>query len=422
MRLVSPLERLFIASAILHPPFCNQLVIEGVGELSVVQLQRALDQCSAANPGSTLRLIDRGEPLRWQSGPLPRLTRICAPDWDGTSDDGAAFLRTPLDPDQGPTCEVMCVTARDTVTRLIFRSLHAVMDGIGTLLWASDFMAALRHEAVSGHSGTIGDVDLAQRLVPGRTRARPQADALHPLGRPGPWDRREPFHWRRIMVPHQVDSHVLAVVAATLNRLARQHAENDHAALHAKVRFNIPCDLRRHDLAEKSTGNLFGPLFVEMPTDAPSHQFGLQLIRQMYERQELIPLNFLAHVAATSLDQWREILRQLLEQQHRQARYVFSATLSHLGRLTRTAWSCPDFVATSAYFVPPLADQVCFVACNGFDRHTEITIALPPQFCHDDGLAVLAKQIRAGLGDDLVLRRSPIREAAGNCEHNIGAL
>lgn len=400
VRRVSPLERLFIANTILKPPFANQLVIEGGGTLDAPQLQRALDTCSAANPGSTLTLCDVSEPLCWQSGRPPRITRILAPDWDGYGDAAAPFLSTTLDPYSGPTCEILLVIGRDARRFLIFRSLHAVMDGIGTLSWANDCMSALRRETPTGHASRIIDTDVAQRLTPGRTRPRPPADALHPLGKPGPLDSSQSFRWQRVTIQKRFESHDLGVVAATLNDLARQNAEDD-AGPQAKVRFNIPCDLRRHAAAERTTGNMFGPVFVEMTADADSDRFGLQLVRQMYERQELIPLSFLEHVTAASLDQWQAILADLLEQQHQQGRYIFTATLSQLGQLGSAALSGPEFAATSAYFVPPLADQVCFVACNGFDRHTEITIALPLRFCHDDGLGVLAERIH-----DAIARRT----------------
>jgi len=400
VRRVSPLERLFIANTLLNPPFVNQLVIEGTGTPDIEEVQRALDTCSDANPGSTLALPDVSEPLCWQSGRRPRITRILAPDWDGSSDATAPFLSAPLDPFSGPSCEILLVLGRRASTFLIFRSLHAVMDGIGTLLWANDFMSALRREPPTGHPSTITDADVAQRLMPGRTRPRPPADALHPLGKPGPADSHKTFSWQRVTIRKRFESHHLGVVAATLNELARQHAEDD-AARQARVRFNIPCDLRRHAASEKTTGNMFGPLFVEMTADAHSDRFGLQLLRQMYERQELIPLSFLEHVTAASLDQWQAILADLLEQQHQQGRYIFTATLSQLGQLGSAALSGPEFAATSAYFVPPLADQVCFVACNGFDRHTEITIALPLRFCHDDGLGVLAERIH-----DAIARRT----------------
>jgi hypothetical protein len=401
LRRVSPLERLFIANTILSPPFANQLVIEGGGMLDVPQLQRALDTCSAANPGSTLTLCDVSEPLRWQSGRPPRINRILAPDWDGYSDAAAPFLSAILDPFSGPTCEILLVIGREARKFLIFRSLHAVMDGIGTLSWANDCMSALRGETPTGHASRIIDTDVAQPLTPGRTRQRPPADALHPLGRPGPLSGNETFHWQRVTIPRRFESRVLGVVAATLNNLARENAGGDGAARQARVRFNIPCDLRRHVSSEKTTGNMFGPLFVEMTAGAQSDQFGLQLVRQLHERQELIPLSFLEQVAATGLDQWQAILADLLEQQHQQGRYHFTATLSQLGQIGSASLSCADFVASSAYFVPPLADQVCFVACNGFDRHTEIAIALPSRFCHHDGLPVLSKRVRSAVAGSL---------------------
>lgn len=401
VRRVSPLERLFIANTILNPPFANQLVIEGSGMLDVAQLQRALDTCSAANPGSTLTLGDGSEPLCWQSGRPPRITRILAPDWDGYSDAAAPFLGATLDPFSGPTCEILLVIGRDTRTFLIFRSLHAVMDGIGTLSWASDCMSALRRETPTGHGSRIIDADVAQRMMPGRTRQRPPADALHPLGRPGPANGSETFHWQRVTIPRRFESHLLGVVAATLNNLARENAGDDGAARQARVRFNIPCDLRRHVASEKTTGNMFGPVFVEMTAGAHRDQFGLQLVRQLYERQDVTPLSFLQQVAATGLDQWQAILADLLEQQHQQGRYQFTATLSQLGQIRGGTLSCAEFFATSAYFVPPLADQVCFVACNGFDRHTEIAIALPSRFCHHDGLRMLSERIHGAVTGSL---------------------
>ena len=193
---------------------------------------------------------------------------------------------------------------------------------------------------------------------------------------------------------------MLGVVAATLNNLCRENSGVD-GAQQTRVRFNIPCDLRRHASSEKTTGNMFGPLFVEMTAGAHSDQFGLQLVRQLYERQEVIPLSFLDQVAATGLDEWQTILADLLEQQHQQGRYHFTATLSQLGQIRSASLSCADFVATSAYFVPPLADQVCFVACNGFDCVTEIAIALPSRFCHQDGLRVISTRVRDAVADAL---------------------
>ena len=275
------------------------------------------------------------------------------------------------------------------------------MDGIGTLSWANDCMSALRRETPTGHASRIIDTDVAQRLAPGRTRQRPPADALHPLGRPGPVNGRETFHWQRVTIPRRFESHVLGVVAATLNNLARENAGGDGDDRQARVRFNIPCDLRRHVSSEKTTGNMFGPLFVEMTAGAHRDQFGLQLVRQLYERQDVIPLSFLEQVAATGLDRWQAILADLLEQQHQQGLYQFTATLSQLGQIRSASLSCADFVATSAYFVPPLADQVCFVACNGFDSHTEIAIALPSRFCHQDGLRLLSERVTGAVAGSL---------------------
>src|SRR4030042_2251198 len=136
-------ERVFLAAAQLAPPMANQMIFEGRGSLDYQHLQKAVETASEANPGSRLILKGILGGCRWvDSGTTPPVIDIPHSRWTGYDSENAPFLEKPLCPKQGPTCEVVLVQG-DPV-RVIFRSLHGVMDGRGTFIWAEEVFRSLR--------------------------------------------------------------------------------------------------------------------------------------------------------------------------------------------------------------------------------------------------------------------------------------
>src|SRR5688572_15462680 len=142
---LSVADKFFIAINELRPPFVIQLVLEGDGDPAPELLDEALEKTTRANPGSSLVLHEEGDAAHWKLGPEPTLTLFEAPEFDASSGYNAPFLMWPMDAKKGPTCELVKVRGKQK-TYLIFRALHAVMDGQGTLAWVKDFMRCLRGE------------------------------------------------------------------------------------------------------------------------------------------------------------------------------------------------------------------------------------------------------------------------------------
>ena len=164
----------------LRPPFVIQMVLEGHGDPQPDDLYDALAATTAANPGSSLVLEEGSSPSYWITGPEPTLTCIEAPNFTASDDTDAPFLRWPMDAEAGPTCELVYVKGKDH-NYLIFRALHAVMDGQGTIAWVKDFMRCLRGEDPVGHPSTMtGEELLEDRELPARPLTKP--DAIHPYG------------------------------------------------------------------------------------------------------------------------------------------------------------------------------------------------------------------------------------------------
>jgi hypothetical protein len=164
-RPVSPTEWLYLAGARVMPPFAIQLVVEGRGRIDRDGLARAVAVASDACPG--VRLVRRGR--TWiDSGEAPPVREVAAVDF-----------HRPLDPDLGPTCEVLLAPAVDNTTQdntamenaamenvnvtLVFRAFHGVMDGRGVLAWAGNVFRALPGEEPAGAPSRATDYSLLQQ-------------------------------------------------------------------------------------------------------------------------------------------------------------------------------------------------------------------------------------------------------------------
>lgn len=370
--------------------------MEGDGDVEPEALDEALRRSTAVNPGAALRIEDPrgGAEPRWVRGPEPTLTVVDAPTWTGDRDgDDAPFLLWPLDASQGPTCELVRVRGA-AKTYLIFRALHAVMDGQGTLAWVKDVMRCLRGETPLGHPSTL-DVDQLMREVGTSKRASPEADALHPFGRASETSEGR-FHWRRFTVDRALDAAVTGRIAVRLAEEARRHGEG-------KVRINLPTDLRYLRPQERSTGNLFSALFIDVPPGASADMIGLKVMTLLYKKEGTKPVGLYAGDGELgSLAAHRVKLLWDMNQLHATGLYAFTATLSHLGRIEGAELSGPGFAATGAYFVPLVGDSGCVLSVNGFGGHTEVCVGLSDRFTTPAGSAIehLAALIRGAVTGD----------------------
>jgi hypothetical protein len=376
-------DQYFVAINELRPPFVIQLTVEGVGDPSPDELDEALERAAEVNPGCSMILDESVQPAAWGLGPRPTLTVLDAPDFDGDSDREGHFLMWPMDAKVGPTCELYLVRGH-TKRWLIFRALHAVMDGQGTILWAKDVMRCLRGEAPIGHPSPI-TVDQLIRKIDGERRPHSEADAIHPFVAEPHTEQK--FHWRRINVPRPLDGKASGRIAVALAELARERTAG-------VVRLNLPTDLRSYVPDERTTGNLFGCLSLEVPVGASPDAIGLKIIQQLYKKEGARP------VGLYSIDDNSASMALLrvktfwdLNHLHDTGRYLFSATLSHLGVLKSADLSGGGFTAQTAFFVPLVGDAGCVVSLSGFDDHTAIAVGLTDRFCGDGQLDKLATRI-----------------------------
>lgn len=109
-RHLSSSERFFLLFNEAGPPFVNQYILEGEGELDKRKSQKAVKDASASNFGMQMALKGVLRFSVWEdTGNSPPVREVDGNSWDGFGPEGATFLYDRLDPYKGPTAEVVLI-------------------------------------------------------------------------------------------------------------------------------------------------------------------------------------------------------------------------------------------------------------------------------------------------------------------------
>jgi hypothetical protein len=366
---VTPIEKFYIAVDRLHRPFVNQLVVQGRGRVAHETLRAALRRTADANPGVTLHARGVLGRMRWVQGTEPRFS-VHASAWDGRSGEGAPFLQAPLDPHRGPSCELQLVEGPET-SSLIFRSLHATMDGNGTTHWATEVFRALREEPLLGSDCTETDAEFAAGLNDEPFEV-PPSEAIQPFGEWDP-DAGDGRRWVRVSIEAARTDNVLATIATTLARQARRQTPGEQGL----VRINIPADLRLFHPEKLSTGNLIGTVFEEVGPEDSVEAVSERVKQRLRNREHARFPRSYRLLRWIPIRRIRILVQEATKRARREGRYRFSATVSYLGDVAPEAFTTPDFSPDTAFFIPPVAQQSCFVTGTRMHGTLELLVAAP---------------------------------------------
>lgn len=385
-RLLSPVERIWLVADRLEPPFAPALVLEGEGELDLAALSAAVERAAEANPGA--RVVLRGwlSRSRWVgTGPMPRVERVEGAGWDARSGEEAPFLDRPLDPRRGPVLEVLLVPG--SVTRLVFRVHHAVMDGRGLFHFVEDVFRALRGEALEGSSSEQTDLELARRLAPDPA-ARRREDCLAPTGARRGGDTKSV--WRRVSIPGTF-SRALPRVLCCVARHARSFGTGE-------VRIGVPVDLRGRTDAERSTANLTGILDLDLPAQATVASVQAALEQALAQHRAAAFVLEAEFIRGVPLWLATAVARASTRRVCRNDRYESSGTVSNLGRVPVERFAGGGFATRAAFFVPPgTASHACFIVLCGHPEGLEAVVTMPGDLASEGRLDELLDALGAAL-------------------------
>jgi len=327
-RKLTPTEWAYIAAAHRFPPFAIQLWIEGEG-LALEPLRAAVARAAAVNAGARLRA--RG---RWwwiDDDAVP-----AAHELDGPLTPEHPVLRKPFDVSRAVPCEAILFPGHG----VLFRCSHALMDAHGLIFFAMETFRALRGEPLLGSSRAISD---RERLHASGHRRRdwPRARSVSPVGPPR---RADGFEWatRRFGATP-------GWLARLQSAIARRSLERSPGG---RVQLLVPASLRDDNESRRTTANLAGPLLLDF-SSGPDAAGALEISTAALARgdERAVP-------AITALVPWMPapLLSWLHDRVHRRCvqhdRYLFTAVVSHIGKVSLAAFNGMGFAARATRLMP----------------------------------------------------------------------
>lgn len=374
-RRVSGLERY---SLVLHGAYRYHVdgIVEGIGDIDAQVLQAAVDRAAESNPAIRVRLRGWLVWSKWvDSGKAPKVRSVPMSDWDGSSEQGAPYLNERLDP-RCAVADVLLVPCRDGRTRIVFRTLHAAIDGRGCIHWMAEVCRALRGEALLGSDSTLTDLDVQDQYadkIPDEPPA-PPAQCI-PVLMPAEGERGPlRYIWRRVLIDHDVPQ-LLTKAAAFLAEWARRREPGD-------VGFTIPVDYRGFRIQEMGIGNLTGYLRLAVPEGATSRSLMVQLGKRLKAYADC--RQFPGVRMLLWLPVWY-MLRQLRPQIDKVLYTVTPALptggVVSMGSLKAEQFHFPGFKAERCYGIPGAVGKFNLIFVN-YPDHVCVSFATPAAYNH----------------------------------------
>lgn len=385
---ISPLEFTYLAGDVEdYSPVVNQFVLEGRGELNLADWQAAVKKAAEANPGSRMRLAGRWGGRHWSDdGPMPKVQEIQT-NWDGMGPEGYPFQKTRINLREDPTFEVNLLPG-DDISRIIFRSHHAVTDGKGQLHFMEEVFRALNGEPLLGSTSTVMDMNIAEQegfpekqTIKGRYAPVTKA-ASDPNVHGVNWIR---FDWKG--KPNNLTAKLLLTVAQLVRE---QHGEEQPALI------RVPADLRRYLKNDDriTIANASGAIDLLIEPDATVKSIRSAIIKAMRNKEDL--------AAFKKSQDWVRWLPGMIFRPrerdlaiiHKLGTYRNTGTVSYLGEMDLTKLSSAAFKAEKFFGLPiPFESRSIYLGIIYCHDTAVCTMGMPKALADLQGCREIANRI-----------------------------
>ncbi len=369
----------------------NTLILDGHGNIDAAELQNAINAASKANPGSHLKLLGNSLNARWSTdGEFAKVREINNSEWDGHSSKGSSFIyEKPLLIRQGISCEFIIV--RNTTlnkTFLIFRNLHAVMDGMGCMHFLREVFRYLKGERLIGSNASFRDTDLMQFV--GGPRNEQVNFKLKPAYVTGGVEGDETGDaWQHVTLEGPIPW-ILARVSGIIAEQAT--ARSDRVA-----RIAVPVNLRRHMPDIQSTMNYSNMVYVDLKKGEGMAHFQKRLHKALNKKSDTYYIR-LAGLAKLLPMRLMDRLLCRNKKTYLSDRIFETAVISDLGVFKSSEFSYNDFQLQDFYGVPIAGNTFCLL--SAVDNRVSITLGMPKVYASNARLSQLTNLIKEKLSPE----------------------
>lgn len=385
-RKLSGVERYSMAINEIHRYNVDGL-IAGTGHIDLDDLRRAVNSAAEANPGIRVRLKSVLGFSKWvDSGIAPEVRAVDVAHWDFNSNEGADFLKKPFEPmSGGPIADVILVRTNDKIG-VIFRNLHAAVDGRGVMHWMQEVFRALRGEPLLGSDSTLVDFEVAEKFrdklpqeskqIKNKAEEKSSQPVYMPVVPPSATtDTDLQYMWRTVIIPKRITT-ILPRAAIYLGKYARRQGEG-------AVGFTVPVDYRGLRVEASTTGNLTGYLRIHVGLDDTPKTVMQQINQQIRDhvdcRLPLLakPLRWVP--VKLIVNQLRKKSNALLYTQNAE---LPTGGLVSMGYANLDDYSTPSFKSERGLGIPGSVGKMNIVAVN-YSNSTYVTFSVPKNYNRD---------------------------------------
>jgi hypothetical protein len=377
------------AARTLDPPRIITMVLEGESAVALEEWREALLRVVGANPGVCLRIQGSRQQARWTSdGALPPQVRVIGDcGWDGTSHCGveASIEQTALPLETGPSTELIVATGK--VTRLILRTRHALMDGMGILHFFQELFRALRGEPLLGTNVGFSDVDLMRAITHGSWRGEGENPIPLTGGARGVMLGDV---WQRLIFPARQPQNLLGRVA----ELSARYAWSFNPGM---VRIAVPVSLRRHLPSLLSTMNFTGLLHVDMKPGETAEDFRRKVRDGLaHNRDAACPKA--AECIRYLPFEWIDRLTGRTPENYLRRKLLETVLITNLGVIDMSTLTCARFQPRNYYCLPVMGNS--FIALINSGQNLNIVVGMPAVYASEGRLERFLDLLREEFGED----------------------
>ena len=365
----------------LERPRENALILEGEGMIDPAALAAAVDRAVAVNPAVALKLVGKRSRACWvPEGSNPAIRVVKESTWTGRSQAGSEFIHaTKLSQEDGVTCEFILVEG--TKNFVVFRSLHAIMDGIGTMHFLADVFNALNHRPLTGTNTTIGDTELMRSVNSSRHKVDMSKKIARATGKSRGDEKGD--SWQRFSLAGP-QLFLLPRIAIAIAEFARNHSGE-------RILISVPVNMRRHRPAMHSTLNYTCIAYVDVePTDDAS-KFQKKLHKQLQKNSEAFYMRAFEYVRYLPFS-WLDKILHRTEKNYRNSAILETAMVSDMGLFDPGRFSGAGFTATELFGVPIPGLTYCLITTMG--KAINITLGMPAIYANNGRMEQLVGHIK----------------------------
>ncbi len=394
-RQVSSNEKLYLTGARHFSELVMHSVVEGSGLIKVADLQTSVNKASELLPGARLRLSGS----RWiADASAPRVQVMGEyPSFHGDITK-CTHNYTPLDPSAGHTLSVH-IASRDGRTLLIFRAMHAVMDGKGMQVWIKAIFSFLRGETPEWTDSLLTE-DQVLASNPGKRRANEPLVpyAVGPRMSPGAASDGFTFSYARRSLRGAIPG-VIAKLSIGVDKFLATGPDDRSLML-------IPVDVRNdvEPALRQSMSNLSLPLLLPVQKGQSWSSLSEQFLDMLSSKKHIARglWDWFYRMVPNGPTAW--LFSRYWLSALRRGRFVVSAVISHTGRQNLDEFSCETFHADDLAFLPCVVPiSPLGLVLTETDYGTEIAL-VSSKALWDDPLKLLDQVIEASGFSQIMVR------------------